>query len=105
MPDNLIGQLDNDDTETVTKQLMPELSKFDLTKAEKLMILNLKPYDGDQLATIIEEASERFSDEQLQQIASHVVEAFRAVEKAVNGSKKKDGDGKGQGKAKVNGHG
>lgn len=41
---------------------MRKLAKFDLTKAELLMIFNLRPKDAAALDPIIEEAENRFNE-------------------------------------------
>lgn len=59
-----------------------------LTKAEKLMIVNLRPVDTDALEVLVEEADARLSEDEKQEIVDIVRKAFE------DGAKQKF-DGKG----------
>ncbi|RDD41522.1 DNA-directed RNA polymerase III subunit RPC9 [Trichoplax sp. H2] len=50
--------------EQIMKDFMLAISKFKLTKAEKLMLLNQRPTSLVELHLIIEETEERFSEEE-----------------------------------------
>jgi hypothetical protein len=64
----------NDET---VKVLLEKLRKFDLTKAEILMIMNLRPTKPESLNTIVEEFETRFeSEEQQQEMVDLIAEAL-----------------------------
>ena len=48
------------------KDLLAALSKFPLTKAERLMCVNLAPKSIPEVYCIIEDCSDRFSDEEIE---------------------------------------
>ncbi|KAF2458686.1 RNA polymerase Rpb4-domain-containing protein [Lineolata rhizophorae] len=85
-------------SEEAVKELYARLEKFNLTKAELLMILNLRP-KFSALDPIIEEADVRFSEEQLQEIVDIIrdvlggedvpVEGYEPAENGDGGSGKK----------------
>ncbi|EDV28560.1 uncharacterized protein TRIADDRAFT_51597 [Trichoplax adhaerens] len=52
------------ENEQIMKDFMLAISKFKLTKAEKLMLLNQRPTSLVELHLIIEETEERFSEEE-----------------------------------------
>ncbi|KAI8639424.1 HRDC-like protein [Parasitella parasitica] len=52
---------------------MDAISKFDLTKAEKLQILNLRPKSTVEIYLLIEECEERFSEEDLEVMLSNII--------------------------------
>src|SRR4051794_10408774 len=55
--------------ETDVKKLMQDLQKlYNLTPAELLQVVNLRPNSNLELAMIIEECEERFKDEQLEEM-------------------------------------
>ncbi|KAI9810630.1 MAG: hypothetical protein M1832_001229 [Thelocarpon impressellum] len=60
------------------RELFVALQPFDLTKAELLMILNLRPLSLGVLDTIIEEMDSRFDDEQQLKIQSLIAEVLGA---------------------------
>ncbi|KAL2069956.1 hypothetical protein VTL71DRAFT_14636 [Oculimacula yallundae] len=62
-------------TSQTISTLLTRLRPFDFTKAEILMIMNLRPTKPESLNTIVEEMENRFSDEQQLQI----VEIIREV--------------------------
>ncbi|GAA5794978.1 RNA polymerase Rpb4-domain-containing protein [Helicostylum pulchrum] len=49
------------------------LSKYDLTKAEKLQILNWRPKSTVEIYLIIEECEERFSEEDLEEMLNSII--------------------------------
>jgi hypothetical protein len=57
--------------------LLQKLREFEFTKAEIIMIMNLRPTKPENLNTIIEEMEERFSsDEQQQKIVDLIAEVL-----------------------------
>ena len=48
---------------TLIRSLLEALRPYNLEKAEMLMIINLRPSSAAELATIVEEAEERFPEE------------------------------------------
>lgn len=57
-------------------QLLERLRPFDLAKGEVVMILNLRPASVAALNTIIEDMSERFSEEQQEAIVVAIAEVL-----------------------------
>ncbi|KAL0141921.1 HRDC-like protein [Mucor lusitanicus] len=55
---------------------MKAISKFELTKAEKLQILNLRPKSTVEIYLLIEECEERFTEEDLEQMLSSILYHF-----------------------------
>jgi len=51
---------------------MTRLSKYNLTKSEVLMIFNLRPGDAMALDVIVEEADDRFTEEEQEEILAAV---------------------------------
>lgn len=64
---------------------MRKLAKFDLTKAELLMIFNLRPKDAAALDPIIEEAENRFNEEELEEILVAIREVLGGEEEGMDG--------------------
>lgn len=62
-------------SQNTIRDLLTRLREFHLTKAEIIMIMNLRPSKPENLFTVIEEMEERFDDDQ--QIA--IVEAIADV--------------------------
>ncbi|KZT41561.1 hypothetical protein SISSUDRAFT_1069764 [Sistotremastrum suecicum HHB10207 ss-3] len=58
-------------TERSVKKLVRDLSKYDLTKAEKLQIVNLAPTEAVELYVIVEELEDRL-EAQMEEILSAV---------------------------------
>ncbi|KZS97193.1 hypothetical protein SISNIDRAFT_482128 [Sistotremastrum niveocremeum HHB9708] len=58
-------------TEKSVKKLVRDLSKYDLTKAEKLQIVNLAPTEAVELYVIVEELEDRL-EAQMEEILSAV---------------------------------
>ncbi|GAN07635.1 DNA-directed RNA polymerase III subunit RPC9 [Mucor ambiguus] len=52
---------------------MEAISKFELTKAEKLQILNLRPKSTVEIYLLIEECEERFTEEDLEQMLTSIL--------------------------------
>ncbi|EUC63409.1 RNA polymerase Rpb4 [Rhizoctonia solani AG-3 Rhs1AP] len=62
--------------ETAIRNLTRSLSKFTLTKSEKLQIVNLAPRQLVELYVIVENLEERFSDDELTEILQLVEQSF-----------------------------
>ncbi|CAE6448411.1 unnamed protein product [Rhizoctonia solani] len=62
--------------ETAIRNLTRSLSKFTLTKSEKLQIVNLAPRQLVELYVIVENLEERFTDEELTEILQLVEQSF-----------------------------
>lgn len=54
--------------------IFDRLGKYELTKPELLMILNLRPQGNEMLEPIIEEKEARFSEAELKHIANVISE-------------------------------
>ena len=52
--------------------LVRALNTYDLTPAELLQIVNLRPKSVTDITMIIEEVEERYTDEQVEQILAHI---------------------------------
>jgi len=66
--------------------LLTRLSKYNLTKSEVLMIFNLRPKDAMGLDVIVEEADDRFSEEEQEEILNAVGDVLgRVPEKSEEG--------------------
>ncbi|OBZ84719.1 DNA-directed RNA polymerase III subunit RPC9 [Choanephora cucurbitarum] len=50
------------------QNFLQAISKFELTKAERLQIINLRPKSTVEIYLVIEECEERFSEEDLEQM-------------------------------------
>jgi len=59
--------------------LLTRLSKYNLTKSEVLMIFNLRPKDAMALDVIVEEADDRFSEEEQEEILNAVGDVLGRV--------------------------
>ncbi|QRV92528.1 DNA-directed RNA polymerase II subunit RPB4 [Ceratobasidium sp. AG-Ba] len=66
-------QLQND---TAIRNLTRALSKFELTKSEKLQIVNLAPQQTIELYIILENIEERFSEDDLDEMMKLVKQSF-----------------------------
>ncbi|KAG2195603.1 hypothetical protein INT46_002327 [Mucor plumbeus] len=55
------------------KHFMDAISQYELTKAEKLQILNLRPKSTVEIYLLIEECEERFTEEDLEQMLSNIL--------------------------------
>ncbi len=67
---------------------MQALQPYDLTKAELLMIINLRPDNAGVLDCIVEELDQRFSEEVQEQMLRAVVDVLGAGEE-----EEEDGEG------------
>ncbi|KAK5640962.1 hypothetical protein RI129_009509 [Pyrocoelia pectoralis] len=67
--------------ETITTCLKA-LERFNLSKNEKLMIINLPPTTALEIQLMIEESEERLTEEQVNEILVIVAEHFPHVQKA-----------------------
>ncbi|CEI99802.1 hypothetical protein RMCBS344292_13882 [Rhizopus microsporus] len=52
------------------------ISQFDLTKAEKLQMLNLRPKSAVEIYLVIEECEERFSEEDLENMINIIMQTL-----------------------------
>ncbi|RCI00639.1 hypothetical protein CU097_005158 [Rhizopus azygosporus] len=52
------------------------ISQFDLTRAEKLQILNLRPKSAVEIYLVIEECEERFSEEDLENMINIIMQTL-----------------------------
>jgi len=63
--------------ENTIRELLEKLREFKFTKAEIIMIMNIRPTKPENLNTIIEEMEDRFpSDEQQMRIVSLIAEVL-----------------------------
>ncbi|KAI8094844.1 HRDC-like protein [Gilbertella persicaria] len=60
-------------TSEQVQQFLQAMSTFDLTKAEKLQILNLRPKSTVEIYLMIEECEERFTEEDLEQMLLQII--------------------------------
>ncbi|KAI8366250.1 HRDC-like protein [Blakeslea trispora] len=60
-------------SEEQVQSFLQAISKFELTKAEKLQIINLRPKSTVEIYLVIEECEERFSEEDLEQMLLVIV--------------------------------
>lgn len=70
-------------------KLLERLSPYELSKGEVVMILNLRPASVAALNTVIEEMSERFSDEQQEEMVNIILAVlgqFEAADPNANGN-------------------
>ncbi|GAA6032497.1 hypothetical protein JCM8097_004787 [Rhodosporidiobolus ruineniae] len=75
-------------TDSVSK-LLDQLEELDLTKAERLQLVNLMPSNTVELHVCIEEISERFpTDEEQQHLLSLIKTHLSSVEDAATAAKK-----------------
>ncbi|KAI9256937.1 HRDC-like protein [Sporodiniella umbellata] len=58
------------------KACMEALSAYDLTKAEKLQLINLRPKSAVEIYLIIEECEERFGEEDLESLLNSILETL-----------------------------
>ena len=63
-------------TDEGVKKLLSRLNDYNLTKVEKLMILNSRPTSLATLHILIEEHEDRFSLEEMNSLLEHVKECF-----------------------------
>jgi hypothetical protein len=57
-------------------EYLSHLEQYDLTKAERLMLLNLRPTSEVELFLIIEEVSERLSEEERASLVEETARIF-----------------------------
>ncbi|EXU99507.1 RNA polymerase Rpb4 [Metarhizium robertsii] len=77
-------------------QIIEKLSPYELSKGEMVMILNLRPASIAALNTVIEDMTERYSDEQQEEmvgIVADVLGQFEVAEAEANGDA---GEGEGE---------
>ncbi|KAI8371468.1 HRDC-like protein [Radiomyces spectabilis] len=58
------------------KRFLEAFQKYDLTRAERLQILNLRPKSAVEIYLLIEECEERFSEEDLEGMLFHILETL-----------------------------
>ncbi|UNI19844.1 hypothetical protein JDV02_005991 [Purpureocillium takamizusanense] len=63
-------------------QLLERLRPFDLSKGEVVMILNLRPASVIGLNTVVEEMSERFTEDQQQEMVDIIADVLGKFEAA-----------------------
>ncbi|KAI9473455.1 MAG: HRDC-like protein [Benjaminiella poitrasii] len=68
------------------------LSKYELTKAEKLQILNLRPRSTVEIYLIIEECEERFSEEDLEDMINCVITTLPRDDDYVEEEEEEEGE-------------
>lgn len=86
---NPLSQKPSTYTPGCISQLLERLSPYELSKGEVVMILNLRPASVAALNTVIEEMSERFSDEQQEEMVNIILEVlgqFEAAQPDANGN-------------------
>ncbi|KAL6700351.1 RNA polymerase Rpb4 domain-containing protein [Trichoderma pleuroticola] len=86
---NPLSQKPSPYTPGCISQLLERLSPYELSKGEVVMILNLRPASVAALNTVIEEMSERFSDEQQEEMVTIILEVlgqFEAADPNANGN-------------------
>ncbi|KAG2217906.1 hypothetical protein INT45_008656 [Circinella minor] len=58
------------------KEFMEAMKSYELTMAEKLQLLNLRPRSAVEIYLLIEECEERFSEDQLEEMLETVLSAL-----------------------------
>jgi hypothetical protein len=61
-------------------KLLARLRKYDITKGEMIMIINLRPTDPPMLNTIIESMGDRFDEEEQLDIVAGIAEVLGQFE-------------------------
>jgi len=61
-------------TPEIIAKYMKEVEKFNLTKLEKLLLINLRPTTAVEIQLIIQDSEERLTDEQVEELISITVE-------------------------------
>ena len=69
----------------IVNKFVGKLKDFNLTKAEKLTILNLRPTQPVDIQAIVEESEERLTEDQVAQILQFVEECLPEVESESSG--------------------
>lgn len=70
-------------TEERLKKIMEYLADLQLTKAEKLQIINILPKTHVEFYLIVEECEERFASEKIDEILERIDEILERVEEVV----------------------
>lgn len=70
---------------TTIRTLLTRLKPYNLTKAEVLMILNLRPLDDCTLNMVVEEAYSRYTDELREEMITVIGEVLGMPESNENG--------------------
>lgn len=63
-------------TPEIVQQFIKRLQPYNLTKAEKLQLLNLRPTSAVEIQLLIEESEERLTEEQTEEILNIVEECL-----------------------------
>jgi len=71
----------------IIENFLGKLNEFNLTKAEKLTILNLRPTQPVDIQAIVEESEERLTESQVARILEFVEECLPEVEQETGGIK------------------
>lgn len=67
------------------KQLIEKLRPYDLSKGEVVMILNLRPASVAALNTILEDMTDRYAEEDQEQMVNIIAEVLGQFEEAQEG--------------------
>ncbi|CAO3653078.1 unnamed protein product [Mucor hiemalis] len=72
------------------------MSRYELTRAEKLQILNLRPKSTVEIYLIIEECEERFSEEDLEEMLNNIITSLPRDDDYEE-EEEEEGEGEGEG--------
>jgi DNA-directed RNA polymerase subunit F len=75
-----------DQSPEVVTAFMQALEAFNLTKAEKLQLLNLRPSTAVEIQLLIEESEERLSEDQIEQLLNTIAEYLGSEEVEEDGA-------------------